>query len=244
MAFKHRTLPALAFTLFASAFSIASASADDISELKAKLHDKYPSTAITEIRPAPLGDLYEIDMGRNIAYTDANAKYLLFGHVFDMATQEDLTQKRLDEVSKVAFDKLPLDKAIKIVKGKGTHRFAVFSDPDCPFCKKLETSLKGENDYTEYVFLFPIDGLHPGATAKAESIWCAGPEKARAKAWVNAVADGKEPISKHCANPIADNQKLGSSFGVQGTPTLINANGKLVPGAVDGQALSDFVSGK
>ncbi|QKE37413.1 DsbC family protein [Ferrovum myxofaciens] len=243
MNIKQRTLSAaIAVTLATSVVSMAHA--DDISDLKTKLHDKYPSTPITEIRHAPLDGLYEIDMGRNIAYTDQKAEFLLFGHIFNMTTQEDLTQKRLDDVSKVAFDKLPLDKAIKIVKGKGTHKFAVFSDPDCPYCKKLETSLKDQNDYTEYVFLFPIDGLHPGATAKAESIWCAGSENSRAKAWTNALTEGKEPVAKHCNNPIADDQKIGSGFGVQGTPTLINASGKLVPGAVDGQALSDFISGK
>ena len=232
---------ALAFTLSASVFS---AIADDISDLKTKLHDKYPSTPITEIRHAPMGGLYEIDMGRNVAYTDQKAEFLLFGHIFNMATQEDLTQKRIDEASKVAFDSLPLGKAIKIVKGNGAHKFAVFSDPDCPFCKKLETSLKDQNNYTEYVFLFPIDGLHPGATSKAESIWCAAGDKGRAKAWVEALTEGKEPVAKHCDNPVAEDQKLGSGFGVQGTPTLINVNGKVVPGAMDGQALTDFISGK
>lgn len=229
------------FALIPLVFSAFLAHADDLSDMKAKLDAKFPNNKPTEVRHAPIDGLYEIDAGHNVAYTDKSANYLIFGHVFDMSNQADLTQKRIDELSKIDFSKLPLDQAIKIVKGKGTYKFAVFSDPDCPYCKKLETSLQSLNDYTEYVFLFPIDGLHPGATAKAESIWCA---KNSAKAWKEALVDGKNPEQKTCTNPVEKDHVLGTGFGVQGTPTLINSKGKTVPGAVEGQALDDFLKAK
>lgn len=215
--------------------------ADDLSDLKAKLADKFPNNKPSEVRHAPISGLYEIDAGRNVAYTDKDATFMIFGHIFDMSNQSDLTQKRIDELSKVDFSKLPLSQAIKIVKGTGANKFAVFSDPDCPYCKKLETSLQSMTDYTEYVFLFPIDGLHPGSSSKAQSIWCS---KNPAKAWKEALVDGKTPETKTCANPVEKDKTLGSGFGVQGTPTLINSKGRLVPGAVDGQALDDFVKAK
>lgn len=213
----------------------------DIADLKAKLEAKFPNNKPSAVLRAPIAGLYEVDVGHNVAYTDKDATYMIFGHVFDMATQSDLTQKRIDDISRIDFDKLPLKNAIKIVKGKGTHKFAVFSDPECPFCKKLETSLQSMTDYTEYVFLYPIDGLHPGASSVAQSIWC---NKDRAKAWTSALTEGKMPETKTCTNPVAEDQKLGAGFGVQGTPTIINAAGKTVPGAIDGQKLNDFISGK
>lgn len=220
----------------------ALAIADDLSDVKDKILSQYPNNnKIVEVQHTPLPGIFEVDVGRNVAYTDKEGSYMIFGHLFNMADHTDLTQKRIDVLSKIDFNKLPLADAIKIVKGNGTNKFAVFSDPDCPFCKKLESSLEPLTDYTEYVFLYPIDGLHPGSSVKSQSIWCS---KDMAKAWKDALVNSKEPDAKTCDNPIERDQKLGAGFGVQGTPTLVSLNGKVVPGAIDGQALDSFIKGK
>ena len=220
----------------------ALAMADDLSDLKAKLLTKYPNAdQKVEVLTTPIAGIYEVDVGRNIAYTDKNGDFMMFGHLFNMTNHADLTKDRLDIITKIDFNQLPLKNAIKIVKGNGSKKFAVFSDPECPFCKRLESSLAKETDYTEYVFLFPIDQLHPGTTAKSQSIWCA---KDSAKAWQDALVNGKEPDTANCDNPIEADKKLGASFGVQGTPTLVSINGKVVPGAIEGPALDSFLAGK
>ena len=205
---------------------------------------KYPATQVTSLTKSEIDGIYEVILGQNIAYTDVNAKFLIFGHVFDMSTQTDLTQARLDEMNKVDFAKLPLEKAIKVVKGDGSRVFAVFTDPDCPFCKRLEESVSGSdvNNYTMYIFEFPIAGLHPEAESHANAIWCA---KDRAAAWHNFLLSNKLPDGKaDCATPIQDLIALGQNLNVQGTPTLFRADGMRMPGAMPGPQLNAWLDGK
>ena len=147
------------------------------------------------------------------------------GSLLEDATKKNLTAERLNELTSIKFDTLPFKNAIEIKKGTGAYKFAVFSDPDCPFCKTLEQGLDklALTDYTAYVFLFPLKELHPDATAKAESIWCA---KDKSQAWTNLMVKGDAPQKATCANPLADNEKLADKLGVAGTPTIYLNDGK------------------
>jgi len=206
----------------------------DIEQVRTNLKAKYPSTTVTSITKATMGDLYEVVMGKNIAYVDKETKYIMFGHIFDMTTQQDMSQARLDEINKVDFAKLPFDKAIKVKKGKGTRKFAVFTDPDCPYCKQFEANLASVDNYTMYVFLFPIEQLHPTARVKAEAIWCS---KDKVAAWHDVMLNDKEIVSKKCATPLDSVAQLGQELNVQGTPTLFNSSGMRAPGAMPAQTL-------
>ena len=235
-------------TLVASACAgfgaVAATSSDiqskEVAQLTEKLKARYANTEFGSVRVTPMQGIYEVTMGKNVAYTDVNGDLFLFGHIFDMKTRKDLTADRITELNKVDFSSLPLKNAIKIVKGDGSRKFAVFSDPDCPFCKKLEHSLSGVTNYTEYVFLFPIDSLHPSATVKSESIWCA---KDRAASWIDALTKNVEPAAKKCATPLPELQALGTSLGVNGTPTLIRSDGVLMAGAGETAQIESFISG-
>ncbi|MDD5056554.1 MAG: DsbC family protein [Sideroxydans sp.] len=210
--------------------------------LLAKFKQKYPATTSVTVRKSAIGGLYEVVMGNNIAYTDSEAKYFLFGHVFDMASQQDLTQARIDEMSKIDFSSLPVAKAIKVVKGDGKRVFAVFTDPDCPFCKRLESSLKDVDNFTMYVYMFPITGLHPESESHANSIWCA---KDRSVAWSDFLLNDKLPEGKaDCATPVQELIALGQELGVQGTPTLFRPDGARVPGALPAPQLNAWLDGK
>jgi thiol:disulfide interchange protein DsbC len=130
----------------------------------------------------------------------------------------------------VAVDKLPYELAFKRVKGDGSRKLVLFSDADCPFCHRLEKELTGLDNVTIYTFLFPIDQLHPDAARKSKQIWCA-PDKV--KAWDEFFASGKVPDNKgDCDDPVAKTQALGNSLKINATPTLIFADGTLVPGAL------------
>ena len=102
-------------------------------------------------------------------YTDAKVNYVIVGSIYDTATKKNLTEARLRELNRVAFDSLPLDLAFKRVKGNGARKLAMFSDADCPFCARLEKEMKGIDNVTIYTFLFPIDQLHPGLRAQVEA---------------------------------------------------------------------------
>jgi thiol:disulfide interchange protein DsbC len=136
----------------------------------------------------------------------------------------------MTKLSASPFNTLPLDQAIKIVKGNGKRQLAIFEDPVCPFCKQLEQNLTKVKDVTLYVFLYPIEQIHPGATEKSQKIWCA---KDRAKAWQTAMLDGNFPTEKpKCDTPVEKLAEFGRAHMITGTPTLVFANGTRVPGAI------------
>jgi len=186
---------------------------------------------VLDVQPTEISGLYEVFMGDQIVYSDATADRLLIGNLLDTQTKTNLTQARFNERGKVDFKTLPTAQAIKVVKGNGSRTFAVFSDPDCPYCQQLEKSLLSVNDYTMYVYLYPIASLHPQAPTKARAIWCA-PD--RAQAWREWMQNKKLPATnKACSgDPIDSLQKLGDTLHINSTPTLFFANGTRSAGAL------------
>ena len=124
----------------AAAICVTTAYAADGEEiaLEKMLRGLYPATQITGVRKTEIDGLFEVAMGKNIGYTNSDGRFFIFGHIFDMKTQQDLTAQRLDEMNVVNFAELPLKDAIKTVRGDGSRTLVVFSDPDCPYCKTLE----------------------------------------------------------------------------------------------------------
>lgn len=210
---------------------------------KKVIQAKFPESSSLEINKLPYGSLYEVVAdGEAIFYTDDKASFIFHGSLFDGKTQRNLTEGKMRELNKAQFDKLPLDSAIKVVKGNGKRVMAVFSDLDCPFCKRFEDELAKVSDVTVYTFLYPIDSLHPKAAQKSKTVWCA-PD--RAKAWNDLLMKGIEPKnSGACDNPVAKNIELGAKLGVSGTPTLFFADGRRVPGAVPADKLEKYLNGK
>jgi thiol:disulfide interchange protein DsbC len=123
-----------------------------------------------------------------------------------------------------------MDLAFTRVKGTGARKLIIFSDADCPFCHRLENELKNVDNVTIVTFLFPIDQLHPDAARKSKQIWCA-PDKV--KAWDDFFANGKVPDNKgDCGDPVAQTQALGAALKINATPTLVFADGTMIPGAL------------
>jgi thiol:disulfide interchange protein DsbC len=203
-----------------------------LAALTSTLKQKYPQTTFSSVSETKLPGIYEVVMGRNLAYVEETGRYFLFGHLFDMYTQTDLTESRQpgrQERKKIDFDALPFSDAIVTVRGKGSRKMAIFSDPDCPYCKELENNLATIEDVTLYTFLFPLEELHPQAKARSVGVWCAAD---RAKAWEDLVRKGQEPAAALCAHPVERNVALGASLGITGTPTIILENGAFIPGAL------------
>jgi thiol:disulfide interchange protein DsbC len=168
------------------------------------------------------GGLYEVRTGGDIFYTDANARYMFVGKVVDLGTLQDLTRARADELAAIRFTDLPLEMAIKTVKGKGQRVMAVFEDPNCPYCRKLHETLRGIDNLTVYTFLLNI--LSDDSAAKAKNIWCASD---RSQAWQQWIQDAKPApgASAACITPNEQVLALGRKLHVQGTPTIYFADG-------------------
>jgi thiol:disulfide interchange protein DsbC len=216
---------------FALLLALVSATAcADESSVKKELNNKFPDMPVQSVKKAPIKGLYEVVAGQQVFYVDEKVDYVVLGNLIDTKTQRNLTAERRDALMRVNFASLPFDDAIKIVKGKGERKLAVFEDPDCPYCRKVEADLAKIDNLTIYVFLLPLDQLHPEASLKARKVWCA-PD--RAKAWVDAMSTGTLPDNKgDCANPVARTGELAQKLRIQGTPALVFESGRLVPGAI------------
>jgi thiol:disulfide interchange protein DsbC len=233
MTFATRLRPvALAFLVLAGAL-VARAQAQpakDTDAMLATLKARYPALAIDAVNRTPVAGLYEVVMGRKLAYSDATGRYFVFGSVVDMHRREDLSAARLEVLARVDVRGLPLKDAFTRVVGKGRRHVYVFSDPDCPYCRRLEPELDRLDDVTIHTFLYPVAQLHEDAGRKAETIWCQGDDKARGAAWHRIVGSDEPVETRRCGNPLERNLALGQSLGVLGTPTLIAADGRLLTG--------------
>ena len=198
--------------------------------IKKNLEAKFPGAAVGVISKSPYFGLFEVQFDNQMIYTDAKSKYIILGPVYDTDAKVNLTEQRMKKLNRVDVASLPLDLAFKRVKGNGERKLIVFSDADCPFCAKLESELKGVDNVTIYTFLFPIDSLHPDSARKSRMIWCSVD---KVKAWDEFFTSGALPENAgDCDNPVVTTHALGEKLRVQATPTLIFADGSLVPGAI------------
>ncbi|HEY4209980.1 MAG TPA: DsbC family protein [Steroidobacteraceae bacterium] len=241
-----RRLPRLSVLLSLAALLPGLTLAGDLPEsivgpIKKNLYERYPQITIVDVKASDVAGIYEVFTGETLVYVDKDAEHLFAGRLFDTRSRRDLLSERLDAYNGIDFEKLPFERAIKVVKGNGSRRLAVFEDPDCPYCQKLEQALKDMTDLTVYVFLYPIDDLHPQATLHAKQIWCSGD---RATAWTGWVSDRKPLEDAKCDNdPMAENVKLAAKLRVSATPTLFSSAGHRILGNPPVDRLQAFIDG-
>jgi len=211
----------------------------DASTLVDRLQALYPSTRFGAINPTVWPGVFEVAMGANLAYVDATGRYFLFGHLYDMSQQRDLTAERRDAMARIDFGSLPLADALTEVRGNGTRTLAIFSDPDCPYCRRLEAELRGMDDVTIHTFLMPLASLHPAARGKAVSVWCATD---RLATWQALMLRDTLPPQADCPHPVDRNVALGEQLGINGTPTLIAGDGRVLAGAASRDQIEAWLS--
>jgi thiol:disulfide interchange protein DsbC len=218
-------------------FFSASIAAETIeANLKKTLQVKLGEGAVIEsVQKTNYSGMYEVKIGNEIVYTDAEGKYIFIGRVVEAESSKDLTQARLDELNRVKFSDLPLELAAKSVKGSGKRVLAVFEDPNCGYCKRFRKTLSEAKDITVYTFMYPI--LGEDSKAKVRNLWCSSD---KVKAWDDWMLAGKAPaVAPESCNSSAIDKviELGRKYNIRGTPTVIFADGSRAPGAMDAKAL-------
>lgn len=238
---KH---PSLASALFAFlALGLSACQAGD-AEIRQAIQSLAPGAKITQIGKTGVNGLMEVtldgDQGPMVVYADDKGQFLFIGDMLDIKGKRNLTRERMDKLTEVKWDSLPLKDAIKVVRGNGQRRLAVFSDPDCPYCKKAEAEFAKLDNVTIYIFLYPL-AFHQDAARKAKLVWCS---KDRSQAWLDLMLKGKLPEGKtDCDNPVDENLALGNRLRVEGTPAMFLGNGKRIPGYVPVARLEALLDG-
>lgn len=214
---------------------------DDVTaRLKTTLQERFKDTKVEHVGESPMPGIYEVVVDGQIVYADASGDHVVMGPLVDTGTRRNLTDERLSEINAIDFGKLPFDLAIKTVKGTGRRQLAVFADPHCPYCMELEKAFGELTDVTIYTFLYPLEGLHPGATAKAQDLWC---KPDRAGAWKEWMLTQKAQPATECNDaPIAELQARGAELRINTTPTLFLEDGRRIVGAQSVQRLESLLS--
>lgn len=191
------------------------------------LKKAFPQLKFDSIAPTDIAGFYEVTAGENVFYYLQDKDYLFVGNIYNRQGK-NLTAERRAEMSAKAVKSLPLDKAVRI--GTGKTVVIEFTDPDCPFCRKVSKFLEGRTDVTRYIFFTPL--AHPQAITKVEYILNAAN---KAKAYQD-MMDGKNPTHQNGEYPRSvrelaqEHLSLARKVGIQGTPTLF-INGQQVVGA-------------
>jgi len=194
-------------------------------EIRKSLQSKFPGIGkIEHIVKTPYAGLYEVVIDDQLLYTDANGDYIFEGNIIDTKTRRDLSGERRRVLFAVDFDKLPLELAVKKVKGNGKRRLAIFTDPNCTYCRRLEKELSGVTDVTLYFFMYPI---FPGSDEIVRNVLCS---KNPIKAWDDWMLSDIAPARAVCATQTDKVLALGQKLHVNGTPNLIFGSGMQSPG--------------
>ena len=222
----------LAFALVSFISSLSLANVDTV---KSNLSKQHPKLNIENIQATDMKGIYSGSMDGQVVYLGEDAQHILVGSMYRLSDQKNLTQDLVLKQNSIDWKKLPLQDAVKSVRGNGKRQIAIFSDPNCPYCKQLEAELSKLNDVTIYTFIYPIKTQ---SIAISKQVFC---EKDPALAWSNLISKGIQPSSKKtCANPVERNLSLGKSLGLTGTPAIIFSNGFKVMGSHPAQEIEQM----
>jgi thiol:disulfide interchange protein DsbC len=197
--------------------------------IRKSLTERLPNLPkIDEISKTPMNGLYEVRMGNDVMYSDAEGSFVIQGTLIDVKQRRNLTEERVEKLSAIAFDQLPLKNAFTQVRGNGKRKLVVFADPNCGYCKRFEKDLQKLDNVTIHHLLYPI--LGEDSKAKSRNIWCA---KDKAKTWNDWMINNTTPANANCDTAALEaNVEFGKKYRITGTPTLFFADGTRVPGAV------------
>ena len=187
-----------------------------------------PNVKIDVVQESVIPGFYEAIAGGQFVYVSKDGRYLIDGNAYDVANKRDLTESSRAKARRMALAEVGPEKRIAFAPEasvKVKHRITVFTDIDCPFCRRFHEQIAQYNAQgiaVDYLF-YPLS-IHPGADKKAEAVWCS---KDRANAFTAAMS-GQDPGTATCPNPIPELTRFAQGIGIGGTPTILAEDGTSV----------------
>jgi thiol:disulfide interchange protein DsbC len=228
----RKVIKIAAFSLFG--LMLPAANADEVA-IRQSMVKSMPSVKIDTIKPSVIKGLYEVIVGANIFYVSEDGKYLLQGHLVDVAARKDLTEEKLSGTRLQAIEKIGQQNMIVFEPKASKYTVTIFTDIDCGYCRKLHSEIDqylAQGITIQYLF-FPRAGKGSDSYNKAVSVWCA---KDRNAALTDA-KKGNTPAAKTCDNPVDEHMQLGADFDVKGTPMIVTEKGNIYPGYLPAKQL-------
>ncbi len=197
--------------------------------IRKNLAERLPQMGkIEEVTRTPMPGLFEVRVGTDLYYTDAEGNFVIHGQLIDARASRNLTEERQEKLLAIDFATLPLKDAFTIVRGNGKRKIALFEDPNCGYCKRFERDLQKVDNVTVYLFLYPI--LGPDSDVRSRNIWCA---RDKVKAWLDWMVRDQMVAGGNCdSSAVTRNVEFGRKHKITGTPTMLFADGTRVPGAL------------
>lgn len=230
--------------LFFVFFILSHVFADDItSAIKIHLKANLPELKVDQVNMTPINGVYEVVSGRKVFYVDSTGRYAMLGNLVDLDTKKSLTEKTIKTLTVVDWNQLPLLLALRNTIGAGNRRIAIFTDPDCPFCKRLEQDTIAKlKDVVVYEFLFPLP-IHENGMIDSRKILCSQNPEVTFASWMILSKKLPEKTSCHNATKLIKIQEVGNDIvGIEATPTIILPNGQIISGLVPADYLNKLIT--
>ena len=212
-------------------------------EIKASLKTSLPELNIDQINPTALANVYEVVSGHKVFYVDATGRYAFLGNMVDLSTKQSLTESRVELLSRVNFNQLPFKYALVRVNGTGERKIAIFTDPDCPFCQRLEQEVIPKlTNVTVYYFLYPL-AIHANAETDSKKIICSeNPDKTFLEWMGNGTILPKRSDCKNASNLQIIKDVGAKQVGIEASPTIILPDGKVMTGLIPADYLNQLLN--
>lgn len=191
----------------------------------AKLGEKIRKDAAA-LKPTPMPGVYETVSGGKVYYLSKDGAFALVGVLYDLKADVNLTEQVRNEMRRDATAAIRDDRTIIYSPSEYLYTVNVFSDPDCPYCRKFHTQIGEYNQLGIRVRYLLTPLLGADARAQAIAAWCSKDRRAA----LDRAKQGEPLKSGDCDHPIDDNLALGELLGVYATPAVLLENGKLING--------------
>ncbi len=209
--------------LFLIAFNAMAATPEET--VQAAFSKLAPQVKVDVVQESVVPGFYEAIIGSQFVYVSKDGRFILDGSAIDADSQRDITEAARAKNRLVSLKEIGADKRIIFAPDKPKYAVTVFTDIDCPFCRRFHQQIDGyiaAGIAVEYIFL-PLD-IHPGADKKAEAVWCAIDRKVALTAAMN----GADPGTATCPNPVAESTRIAQAIGINGTPTMLASDGSRI----------------